>query len=345
MNVQSPSSHPRILVCDDLSEVGLDVLRQEGFEVLRRAGLSADELLALVPEVDALLVRSRTRVTDELLAASSRLRLVGRAGYTLDTIDIEAATRSGVVVMHSSLGNEISAAEFAIGLLFSLARRIPQADASMRAGRWDKRRHRGVELTGKTLGVIGMGAVGRNVVQRALALQMHVVVHDPGVPASDVAALGARSVTWDEVLRTSDFISLHVSASERTRGLIGDAAFEQMKDRVRIVNCSRGSVIDEGALVRAIRSGKVAGAALDIWDEEPPVGNPLISMAEVVATPHLVAATFEAQINVAVTLAEQVRDFFLHGSCEGVVNPEVLDAAAEPGAPASALVAAEAGNG
>ena len=338
------SSSPRVLVCDDLSEVGLDVLRREGFEVLRRAGLGGDELLAMIPDVDALLVRSRTRVTSRLLEASSRLRLVGRAGYTVDTIEIQEATRRGVVVMHSPLGNEISAAEFAIGLLFSLARHIPRADASMRSGRWDKRRYRGVELTGKTLGVIGMGAVGRNVVSRALALQMNVLVHDPGVSEAEVNSLGARRVTWDEVLRASDFISLHVSASERTRGLIGDAAFERMKDRVRIVNCSRGSVIDEASLVRAIRSGKVAGAALDIWDEEPPVGNPLISMAEVVATPHLVASTFEAQINVAVTLAEQVRDFFLHGSRVGVVNPEVLDMSSNSDEAGSGSVAAEAGN-
>jgi len=307
-------------VCDDISDVGLDLLRGAGYDVVNRAGITRKQLLAEIAEVDVLMVRSRTRVNRQILRASERLRLVARAGFPLDTVDVAEASRRGIAVMHSPTGNEVAAAEFTIGQLFSLARHIPQAASYMRDGRWEKRRLRGVELCGKTLGVLGMGAVGRNVVQRAVAMQMKVKVHDPAVLASEVEALGAESVSWDSLLPQCDFITLHVSPSERTRGLISDAAFEHMKDRVRIVNNSRGGVIDEAALVRAIRSGKVAGAAVDVWDEEPPKGNPLLEMREVICTPHLVAATFEAQINVAVRVAQQVQDYLTTGQSDNVVN-------------------------
>ena len=313
-------------MCDDISDVGLDLLRGAGYDVVNKAGITRKQLLAEIAEVDVLMVRSRTRVNRQILRAGARLRLVVRAGFPLDTIDVAEASRRGIAVMHSPTGNEVAAAEFTIGLLFSLARQIPQAASYMRDGRWEKRRLRGVELSGKTLGVLGMGAVGRNVVQRAVALQMKVKVHDPAVTASEVEALGAESVSWDNLLPQCDFITVHVSPSERSRGLIGDAAFEHMKDRIQIINCSRGGVIDEGALVRAIRSGKVAGAAVDVWDEEPPKGNPLLEMREVICTPHLVASTFEAQINVAVRVAQQVRDFLTTGQSDNVVNSAELSA-------------------
>ncbi len=321
------SPPPSILVCDDISRVGLDLLDRAGFAVAHRAGIGRAELLRRIGEFDVVLVRSRTRLTAEVLRAGGRLRLVGRAGFGLDTIDVREATRRGIVVMTSAQGNTVSAAEFAISLLFALARNIPQADASMRSGRWDKRRYRGTEITGKTLGVVGMGRVGRVVVQRAAALQMRVLVHDPAVTASEIEAAGGRSASWDELLAGADFLTVHVSASDRTRGLIGDAAFELMKDQVRIVHCSRGGVIDEAALLRALRSGKVAGAAVDVFEKEPPTGSPLLKMPQVIVTPHLVASTFEAQINVATTLAEQVRDFLTTGEARGAVNPEVLSRA------------------
>ena len=327
--MSSPRRDPadyRILVCDDISDVGLEELRSAGYDVRNRAGISRKDLLLELAEVDVLMVRSRTRVNRQLLRAAERLRLVARAGFPLDTVDVAEATRRGVAVMHSPTGNEVAAAEFTLGLLLSLARQIPQAASSMREGRWDKRRLRGLELSGKTLGVLGMGAVGRNVVQRAVALQMKVKVHDPGVSAAEIRSVGAESVSWERLLAQCDFLTVHVSPSERSRGLIGDAAFEHMKDRVRIINCSRGGVIDEEALVRAIRSGKVAGAAVDVWDDEPATGSPLLDMREVICTPHLVASTFEAQINVAVIVARQVHQFLSTGSADNVVNAADLNA-------------------
>lgn len=273
-----------------------------------------------------LMVRSRTRVDAALLRAAPQLQLVARAGFPVDTIDVAAATSRGVAVMNSPTGNEVAAAEFSIGLLYSLARQIPQAAAYLRQGRWEKRRLRGVELSGKTLGVLGMGAVGRIVVQRAASMQMRVLVHDPAIGAAEVQALGGELVSWDDLLPQCDFITIHVSPSERSRGLIGDEAFEHMKDRVRIINCSRGGVIDEQALVRAIRSGKVAGAAIDAWDEEPPLGNPLLELREVICTPHLVATTFEAQINVARRMAKQIDDFLSGAEADNVINAQALGA-------------------
>jgi D-3-phosphoglycerate dehydrogenase len=325
---------PSILVCDDISRVGLQLLDHAGFSVVRRAGIGREELARRACDFDALLVRSRTRITAQVLDAAPGLRLVGRAGFGVDTIDVAAASERGVVVMTSAEGNAVSAAEFAIGLIFALARNIPQADASMRSGRWDKRRYRGTEITGKVLGVIGMGRVGRIVVERAAALRMRVLVHDPARPPSEIEAAGGKAASWDELLGNADFLTVHVNSSTRTRGLIGDAAFELMKDRVRIVHCSRGGVVDEAALVRALRSGKVAGAAVDVFEQEPPTGNPLTSMPQVIVTPHLVASTFEAQINVATTLAEQVRDFLTTGETRGAINPEALTRAADKAAPA-----------
>jgi D-3-phosphoglycerate dehydrogenase len=313
----------RILVCDDISEHGLDLLRLAGFELLYRRGIALEDIPAAAEGCAAMLVRSRTRVGAQLLDRLPALRLLGRAGFGVDTIDVEAASRQGVFVMHSAEGNATTAAEFTIGLLFALARHIPQADASLRAGRWDKRRFRGMEITGKTLGVLGMGRVGRGVVERATALKMRVLVYDPMVLAQEIEAAGGVKVGWDDVLLGSDFLTVHVAPGTRTHNLIDDAAFERMKDGVRLINTTRGHIVDEGALVRAIRSGKVAGAAVDTFEHEPPVGSALLGMPQVVVTPHIVASTFEAQIHVAHCLAEQVRDFFLHGDRRGVLNPGI----------------------
>ncbi len=313
----------RILVADDISDVGLDVLRRAGYQVLARAGVDRGTLLKSLKDVDALLVRSRTRVTSELLDAAPRLRLVGRAGFGMDTIDVAQATDRGIAVFHSPEGNSTTAAEFAVGLLFSLARHIPRADAAMRDGRWDKRRYRGMEITGKTLGVIGMGNVGRAVVERASALRMRVLVHDPGKAAEDIRAAGGQPADWQELLGSSDFITVHVASGPATQGLLDDDAFSRMRDGVRIISCSRGGVVGEAALVRAVRSGRVAGAAVDVFEEEPPWGSELLKLPQVIVTPHLVASTFEAQISVAVHLAERVREFFERGVLDGLVNQGV----------------------
>lgn len=315
----------RILVCDDISEVGLEQLFRDGFEVHRRPGIRPEELLRRAGDYDALLVRSRTPVDSKLLAAAPRLRLLGRAGFGPGRIDLPAATEAGVVVLHSPEGNAVTAAEYTIAMIFNLARHIPAADASLRAGRWDKRRYRGIELRGKRLGVIGMGRVGRCVVERARALSMEVLVHDPLVTEDEVVSVGGRPAAWDELLSTSDFVTVHVSATKATRGLIGEQAFHRMKDRVRIVNCSVRGVVDEKALLHALKTGKVAGAAIDVFDEEPPVGNPLLEMSQVIATPHLLASTFEAQIEVARSLAAQVSHFFKTGEVQEPVNLEVLN--------------------
>ena len=314
----------RILSCDDISSVGLGILRDHGFEVVARPAITARDLLAQIGEFDAILVRSRTLVNAKVLkAGGDRLRLIGRAGFGMDRIDVAEATKRGVAVIHSPEGNAATAAEFAIAQLFCLARHLPRADHSMRQERWDKRRYRGIEIAGKTLGVIGMGNVGREVVDRGVALGLLVKVHDPGKDPNMIEAHGALPVSWDDLLGTADFISVHVSAKPTTRGLIGADAFDRMKDGVRIINSSRGGIVDEAALVRAIRSGRVAGAAIDVFDTEPPWGNPLLELPQVIATPHLVASTFEAQIKVAVGLAERVVGWFEGREVKGLVNPEV----------------------
>lgn len=313
----------RILVCDDISEVGLEGLFRAGLDVQRRAGIRQDELYRRVGEIDALLVRSRTRVDAELIAAAGRLRLIGRAGFGSANIDLDAATGAGIPVVHSPEGNSVSAGEYVLAMLFNLARHIPAADASLRQGRWEKRRYRGIELRGKTLGVIGMGRVGRAVVELASALQLRVLVHDPQVPASRIVEAGGAAASWDELLAQSDFLTVHVPASDATVGLINEDSFHRMKDRVRFINCSRGGVVDERALLHALRTGKVAGAAVDALDGLPEPGHPLLQMPQVIVTPQLLASTFEAQINVARSLAEQVVAFFERGEVSPV-NPGVL---------------------
>ena len=313
----------RILAADDISSVGLDVLRSAGYRVKARPGIDGDALRAELQTMDALLVRSRTRVPRELLLGAPGLRLVGRAGFGMDTIDVEAATHEGVAVVASPEGNATTAAEFAIGLIFSLARHIPRAHESMRQRKWEKRRFRGTEVSGKTLGVIGCGNVGREVVKKACALGMTVLVHDPKATRAVVRSLGGELADWNDLLEQADFITVHVPGGPNTRDLLDDEAFGHMRDGVRLINCSRGGVVNEAALVQAVRSGKVVGAAVDVFEQEPPWGSELLDMPQVILTPHLVASTFEAQINVAVSLAHKVRAFFEDGDVGVLVNPDV----------------------
>ncbi len=312
----------RALVADNLSDSGIDVLRREapGIRVEVRKGILGEDLLRIIPEYHALLIRSRTKVGEDLLAKGELLRVVVRAGIGVDNIDLAAAAGHGVQVMNAPDGNRVTTAEHALALILALARHIPQADMSMKSGRWEKRRFTGVELTGKTLGIIGVGNIGSLVAERALGLRMKVVASDPHLSRSAATRLGLELVSLNTLYEVSDFITLHVPLREDTRNMLGVAAFERMKDRVRIINCARGGIINENDLYEAIVAGKVAGAALDVFSDEPPRDLRLVQLPQVIATPHLGANTFEAQIKVAVAACEQVRDYLLHGTVRNGVN-------------------------
>lgn len=316
----------RVLVADPIAQAGIERLRTAA-EVDVRTGLTADALAECIGEYDALAVRSETKVTAEILARASRLKIVGRAGVGVDNIDVRAATERGILVVNSPQGNTIAAAELTIAMLLALARRIPQADASLRAGRWDRKNLVGAEVYGKTLGIIGLGKIGMEVARRARVFEMNVIAFDPYANEELAQQHGVRLVTLDDVFTGSDYISLHVPLNEETRGLIGEAQLQRMRDGVRIVNCARGGLVDEAALADAIRAGKVAGAALDTFAKEPvPPDNPLLALPENVLTPHLGASTEEAQVNVAVDIAEQIIDV-LHGRpARSAVNMPALSA-------------------
>jgi len=297
---------PRVLVCDPIAEDGVALLRQLGAEVDVRTGLPPDELRSIVDSYDALVVRSETKVTREIIAAAPRLQVVGRAGVGVDNIDLQAATEKGVVVVNAPTGNVISAAEHAIALMLALARHIPEANASLRGGRWDRKRFMGLEVRGKTLGVVGLGQVGSEVARRARGLDMRVIANDPFVSEERARVLGVALVPLDQLLREADFISVHTTLTEGTRGLIGEAELQTMKPTARIINTARGGVVGEAALEKALREGWIAGAALDVFEKEPVTSHPLFGLDGMVVTPHLGASTAEAQERVAVDVAEQV---------------------------------------
>jgi D-3-phosphoglycerate dehydrogenase / 2-oxoglutarate reductase len=292
----------RVLVREQIAEAGLDLLRERGFDVVVDTDAPLEELLA---DADALIVRSATKVTADVLAAAPRLRVVGRAGVGVDNVDVDAATRRGIVVANAPESNVVSAAEHTLGLLVALARNIPQAHAALRDGRWERSRFGGVELADKTLGVLGLGRIGQQVARRALGLQMRVVGHDPYVSEERFRDLGVEPASFEEVLARADFITLHLPLNDATRGAIAAEQFERMRDGVRIVNAARGELVDEAALIAALESGKVAGAAIDVFAEEPYSG-PLLTAPNVVVTPHLAASTDEAQDRAGVIVAEQV---------------------------------------
>jgi D-3-phosphoglycerate dehydrogenase len=296
----------RILVCDPIAEDGIALLRQRGAEVDVRTGLSPDDLRAAVDGYDALIVRSETRLTREIIEAAGRLQVIGRAGIGVDNIDVQAATEKGVVVVNAPTGNVISAAEHAIALMLALARHIPDANASLKSGKWERKRFLGQEVRGKTLGVIGLGQVGSEVARRARGLEMRVLAHDPFVPEERARALGVALVPFEELLRESDFLTVHTTLTEGTRHLIGEAEIAQMKPTALIVNTARGGIVDEADLDAALKAGKLAGAALDVFETEPLTSHPLFENDKVIVTPHLGASTTEAQERVAVDVAEQV---------------------------------------
>jgi D-3-phosphoglycerate dehydrogenase len=317
----------KIFVADDVSEGGLGPLREAGFAVEKRTGLKGEELAEAVRAADGLVVRSETRVTAELLESAARLRAVGRAGVGVDNIDVGAATQRGVVVMNAPDGNTMTTAEHTLALLLALARRVPEGQASLKAGRWERKKFVGVELRGKTLGIVGLGRIGRVVASRALGFEMKVVAFDPFVAPEHLRDEGIELATLEEVCARADFVTVHAPLTPETRGIIGARELSRMKQGVRVINCARGGLIDERALHDAIKEGRVAGAALDVFeDEPPPADHPLLGLEEVVATPHLGASTREAQEGVAVIVAEQMRDFFLTGAVRGAVNVPAVGA-------------------
>ena len=296
---------PKVLITDPIGQDGIDLLSRE-VEVDVRLRPAPEELLGLIPGYEALIVRSESKVTSQVIEAGERLQVIARAGVGVDNIDLETATRRGVVVVNAPLGNTFSAAEHTIALMLALARRLPEAHASLQAGRWERQRFVGVELRGKTLGLIGLGQVGSEVARRGRAMEMRVIAHDPYVVPERAQGLGVELLSQDELLQQSDFISLHVSLTPATRDLLGAEQLRKAKPGVRIINTARGELIDEGALVRALDDGRVAGAAIDVFRQEPPGENPLLSHDRVIVTPHLGASTAEAQERVAVDVAEQV---------------------------------------
>jgi D-3-phosphoglycerate dehydrogenase len=312
----------KVLITDPLAQQGLDRLSSYAdLEVDIRPGLSPEELVRAIPPYQGLIIRSGTRVTKEAIAAATSLRVVGRAGIGVDNVDVEAATKRGIVVMNTPGGNNVTTAEHALSLLLALARNIPQANASLKAGRWEREKFIGSEVANKVLGVIGLGNIGAIVAERALGLKMRVVAYDPFVASEAAAKLRVELASLDELYAQADFITVHTPLTRETRSLIGAAAFAKMKKGVRIINCARGGIVDDEALLHALTGGKVAGAALDVFVQEPlPPTHPLLKLDQVICTPHLGAATDEAQINVAVAIADQVASFLTRGVIQNAVN-------------------------
>ncbi len=311
----------KVLISDKLSPEGVQILKNTpGIEVDVITNLTPDELKAVIKNYDGLAIRSATKVTKEIIDHAEKLSIVGRAGIGVDNVDVPAASKRGIVVMNTPGGNTITTAEHAISLMVSLARQIPLATASVKAGKWEKNKFMGTELYNKTLGVIGIGRIGAIVADRAQGLKMHVVVYDPFISKESADNMGVTLVTLDELLAKADFITIHTPLTKETKGLINAAAFEKMKKGVFVINCARGGIISEKDLYDALVSGKVAGAALDVFEEEPTKNMELVSLENVICTPHLGAATDEAQVNVAIAVAEQIAAYLTKGEIQNAVN-------------------------
>lgn len=323
---------PRVLVSDKLSETAVQIFRDRGVEVdyLPDLGKDKDALLAAIPHYDGLAIRSATKVTPKIIAAATRLKVIGRAGIGVDNVDIPAATQRGIVVMNTPFGNAITTAEHAISMMMALARQIPEANASTHAGKWEKNRFMGVELFNKTLGVIGCGNIGAIVADRALGLKMKVIAFDPFLSPERAIEIGVEKVELDEIFRRSDFITLHTPLTDKTRNIIDATALAKCKKGVRIINCARGGLVVEDALHDALKAGHVAGAALDVFEVEPATNHKLFDLENVVATPHLGASTGEAQENVALQVAEQMSDYLISGAVSNALNMPSISADEAP---------------
>jgi D-3-phosphoglycerate dehydrogenase len=318
---------PKVLISDALSPAAVQIFKDRGVEVDVKPGLSKDELLKIIADYDGLAIRSNTKVTAEVLKAATNLKVVGRAGIGVDNVDIPAATARGVIVMNTPFGNSITTAEHAVALIFALARDVPAANASTHAGKWEKNRFMGVELYGKTLGLIGCGNIGSIVADRALGLKMKVIAFDPFLSPERAQDLGIEKVELNDLLPRADFITLHTPMTPQTKNILSAEALARTKPGVRIVNCARGGLIDEVALKAGLDSGHIAGAALDVFETEPAKEHVLFGHEKVVATPHLGASTSEAQENVALQVAEQISDYLLTGAVTNAINMPSISAA------------------
>jgi D-3-phosphoglycerate dehydrogenase len=314
------SNDLKILVSDNISPKCIAILKNAGLEVDVKVGMKPEELKARIGDYHGLVIRSATKVTSELIDAATNLKVIGRAGSGLDNVDRVAATKKGIVVMNTPGGNTITTAEHTIALMVALARQIPQATISMKAGKWEKKKFMGIELFNKTVGVIGIGNIGSQVAKRAQGLTMNVIAFDPFLSEDKAKAMGVEKVDLQELLRRSDFITIHTPITPETKNIINKETIKMMKPGVRIINCARGGIINEKDLYDALIEGKVAGAALDVFEKEPPENNPLITLDNVISTPHLGASTKEAQENVAVAVAEQIVDYLIHGTIRNAVN-------------------------
>ena len=313
---------PKVLVSDKLSETAVQIFRDRGIDVdfMPDLGKDKEKLAEVIGQYDGLAIRSATKVTPTILEKADKLKVIGRAGIGTDNIDKEAASKKGVIVMNTPFGNMITTAEHAIAMMFAVARQIPEASASTHAGKWEKSKFMGIELTNKTLGVIGAGNIGGIVCDRAHALKMKVIAYDPYLGEEKAEQMGVEKVELDELLARADFITLHVPLTDQTRNILSRENLEKTKKGVRIVNCARGGLVDEEALADLLKSGHVAGAAFDVFKEEPAESNPLFDLPNVVCTPHLGAATTEAQENVALQVAEQISNYLLTGAVENALN-------------------------
>ena len=310
----------KVLAMDKTAEEGLKLLREAGFEVDAKAGLSEDELVKIIPEYDAMIVRSETKATPKILEAGKKLKIVGRAGVGVDNIDLPTATKNGIIVVNSPEGNTVAAAEHTWSMLLSMTRNIPQAHGKLKAGVWDKKSYKGVEILNKTLGVVGLGKIGKRVASYALGMGMRVIASDPFVTPEYAKNIGVELKSVDAVIREADFITFHIPKTKETAGMINAEMIAKMKKGVRLVNVARGGIINEKDLYDALKSGHVKSAALDVFEKEPCCTSPLFELDNIVITPHLGASTVEAQVNVAVDVAEQIIEVLKGGSARSAVN-------------------------
>ena len=316
----------KVLISDSLSKEAVDILEKEKeFKVEVNTKLTPDELKKVIKDYDALLVRSSTKVTKDIINSGDKLKIIGRAGVGLDNVDVDAASKKGVIVVNTPGGNTISTAEHTFSMMLALSRNIPQADLSVKRGDWERKKFMGVELYGKILGIVGLGRIGTEVAKRAISFEMRVVAFDPYLSFERAKELGIESVDLQSLLKQSDYITVHTPLTDETKHVISDKEFAIMKKGVRIINCARGGIIDEAALIKAIESGKVAGAALDVYEEEPPKNSKLLKLDKIVLTPHLGASTEEAQVNVAIDIANTVRDMLLGRCVRNAVNMPCVD--------------------
>ncbi|RYY23588.1 MAG: phosphoglycerate dehydrogenase [Sphingomonadales bacterium] len=321
---------PKVLISDKMDPKAAEIFRARGVEVDEITGKSPEELMAIIGEYDGLAIRSSTKATKEILAAATNLKVIGRAGIGVDNVDIPAASAKGVVVMNTPFGNSITTAEHAIALMFALARDLPEADKSTQAGKWEKNRFMGVEVTGKTLGLIGAGNIGSIVADRALGLRMKVIAYDPFLTPERAVEMGVEKVDLDGLLSRADFITLHTPLTDQTRNILSAENLAKTKKGVRIINCARGGLIDEAALKAGLDSGHIGGAALDVFVQEPAKESPLFGTPNFISTPHLGASTSEAQVNVAIQVAEQMADFLMSGGVTNALNMPSLSAEEAP---------------